>query len=65
MIGLGEGDKGGIIRSKNIGYLGCEFRLNEYFEWAGTDRLGQFMTEKNGNSNILTKILDIHVTREI
>ena len=28
--------------SKNIGYLGCEFKMNEYFRWAGADRLGQF-----------------------
>ena len=31
----------GYCPVKNIGYLGCEFKFNGYFEWAGADRIGQ------------------------
>ena len=41
-IGRGEGNKGESDRSKIIGYLGSELKLNGHFEWAGADRLGQF-----------------------
>ena len=30
-IGIGEVNKGGISRSKHIGYLGCKFKLNDIF----------------------------------
>ena len=42
LIGLDEGNKGESVRSKHIGYLGCELKYNGYFEWDSADRLGQF-----------------------
>ena len=41
-IGRGERNKGIIVWSKHIGYLGCEFKLNGYFVYSGADRLVQF-----------------------
>ena len=31
MIGVGDGEYGKYCPVKKIGYLGCEFKLNEFF----------------------------------
>ena len=30
-VGVGKGNMEEIVRSKNIGYLGCELKLNRFF----------------------------------